>query len=142
MGGVGLVACLLDWGAVGGLEIPNLDVARQIELHPTQFSEVAAICAQWCLRLNRIPKYISIADAGEADRWITLPLGGMSSKPIFDEFDAETYGRLLAAFTGNDLDAVWYRDTDQLWTTLTTPEGKPLQVTSADDIGFRPPARP
>ncbi len=139
MGPVGLVACLLDWGAVGDLEIEKLGTARQLELHPTQFCEVAALCAHWLTRLNRVPKYLSVGGEGSPDQLITLPLGGMSNKPIFDEFDFETYAHLLALFTGNDLGRVWRRETEQVWSSLTTPDGTPLQVPSVEGVAIQPP---
>lgn len=142
MGSVGIVACLLDWGAVAELQLDQVEFAKQFELHPTQFSEVAAICAYWLSRLNRVPKYMSVGRPGAADQLITLPLGGMSGKPIFDEFAPEQYGRLLALFTGNDLERIWYPDTDQLWTGLHTPDGKPLRLSQADaDSAMRAPVR-
>jgi hypothetical protein len=142
MGSVGIIACLLDWGAVGELQLEQVEMARQLELHPTQFGEVAAICAHWLSRLNRVPKYMSIGRLGGPDQLITLPLGGMSGKPIFDEFSPEAYGQLLALFTGNDLDRVWYSDCDRLWTGLHTPDGKPLQMSRADaGLAMRAPER-
>jgi hypothetical protein len=141
MGRVGVVACLLDWGAVGDLQLEHLEIARGLELHPTQFMQVAALSAHWRRRLNRIPKHIAISGRGSADQLITLPLAGLSSKPIFDEFDVEDYARLLAVFTGFDLERVWYRDTAQLWSSLTTADDKPLQAPSVDDVAIEPPMR-
>ena len=86
---------------------------------------------------------MSVGRPGAADQLITLPLGGMSGKPIFDEFAPEQYGRLLALFTGNEsLERIWYPDTDQLWTGLHTPDGKPLRLSQADaDSAMRAPVR-
>lgn len=60
LGGVGLIACLLDWGATAEAGIDHLEAAREIDLHPTQFCEVAAVCADTLMRLNRAPKYIIV----------------------------------------------------------------------------------
>jgi hypothetical protein len=142
MGTVGIIACLLDWGAVAGSDLDQVALARELELHPTQFSEVAAICAYWLSRLNRVPKYMAVGRPGGSDQWITLPLGGMSGKPIFDEFEPELYGRLLAEFTGNDLERVWYPDTDELWSGLHTADGTPLQLSRGDaGMAMRAPKR-
>jgi len=142
MGRVGIVACLLDWGAVSEIGLDQIATARQLDLHPTQFAEVAAVCAHWLSRLNRVPKYISVGGAGTPDQMVALPLGGMSNKPIFDEFSPEAYARLLALFTGNDLDAVWDQDSGQLWTGLYTADGTPLQLSRADaEKLLRAPAR-
>lgn len=142
LGGVGLVACLLDWGAVANASVAQLEVASQLVLHPTQFSEVAALCAHWHIRMNRTPKYISIAGEGaRPDQLITLPLGGMSSKPIFDEFDPELYAHLLALFTGFPIERLWYADRGELWTSLEA-DRKPLQLPDVDTHQVEPPMPP
>jgi hypothetical protein len=140
MGNVGLIACLLDWGAVGDLQLDHLHIARGLESHPTQFAQIAALCAHWRRRLNRVPKHIAISGRGSADQLITLPLAGLSTKPIFDEFDVEDYAHLLAHFTGYDIERLWYRDTRQLWMSLTTADDKPIQAPSAD-LAIEPPIR-
>jgi|SRR5947209_7690681 len=138
LGKVGLVACLLDWGALAGAGVAQLDVARQLELHPVQFNEVAALCAHWHIRMNRSPKSLAIGGEGSPDQLITLPLGGMSSKPIFDEFDAELYAHLLSQFTGFPIERLWHTETEQLWTSLEA-DGSPLQLPSLEDYRIEPP---
>jgi hypothetical protein len=71
-----------------------------------------------------------------------LNAGFLPKSGDFDEFAPEQYGRLLALFTGNDLERVWYPDTDQLWTRLHTPDGKPLRLSQADaGSAMRAPVR-
>jgi hypothetical protein len=141
LGRVGLIGCLMDWGAVAQLEPELLSEVRQQRLHPTQFAEVAALCAHWRARLNRTPKYMSIAGNQGRDQVIVSPLTGLAGGPIFDEFDPELYANLLARFTHNELDQVWNPETNQLWTSLRTPDGQPLQAPS-DVVSIRPPGWP
>ena len=65
----------------------------------------------------------------------------MSSNPIFDEFDPELYAHAFALFTGYDLDEVWWRDKKQLWSSLQTPDGEPLQLPTIEDQEIKPPKR-
>jgi hypothetical protein len=141
LGRVGLIGCLMDWGAVAQLEPDLLSEPRQLRLHPTQFAEVAALCAHWRARLNRTPKYMSIANAQGRDQVTVAPLAGLAGGPIFEEFDPELYANLLARFTHTELDQVWNRETNQLWTSLRTPGGQPLQVPS-DGVSIKPPGWP
>jgi hypothetical protein len=143
-GNVGVAACLLDWDSVRGMKFDLLSENSERTLHPTQFWELAAFCAHWRARLNRIPKYISMGGDGGPDQLITLPLGGMSSKPIFDEFDPRLFAELLAAFTCTPIELVWNPADEQIWTSLHDEKRAPLMV-DVNEIplivppGFVPP---
>lgn len=45
VGSVAVLGHLLDWGAMRGLQVPGFQMARSLELHPIQFTEVAALGA-------------------------------------------------------------------------------------------------
>jgi hypothetical protein len=118
-----LVATLLDWGAMAeALDHPRFDAASRIALHPFQFAEIAAYGAYTSMKFNRTPKYL-IANEGERDHIFVLPIGGLSSKPVFDDFDPEEYARVLADFLGAELKDV-YRD-GGVWTALRDDNGDP-----------------
>jgi hypothetical protein len=139
MGHVGLIACLLDWGTVADIKAPILDSIGDLVLHPVQFQEAAALYAHWRTRFNRVPKYVIAAGNGEADQWITLPLGGMSGLPIYDDFDPETYAHMLGLFTGFELDRIWNQESGQLWSSFRSADGAPLQMPSIEAASIEPP---
>ena len=139
MGGVGLVACLLDWATVADIEAPILESIDELVLHPIQFQEAAALYAHWRTRFNRVPKYMIAAGNGEADQWVTLPLGGLSGLPIYDDFDPETYAHILALFTGFEVDRIWNPDSGRLWSSFRSPEGELLQMPSIEAARIEPP---
>ena len=49
--------------------------------------------------MNRTPKYITILPSEEGQRVTvaSLPIGGLSTKPIFDEWNPLEYAKLLAS---------------------------------------------
>jgi len=59
-----------------------------------------------------------------------LPIAGMSSKPVFDDFDREEYAQVLAGFLNFDLEDVY--DGDGVWTCLRDDEGNPKFISLAD----------
>ena len=140
LGPVAVVGCLLDWGSVGGaLHIEDVDAAKTFELHPVQFSAIAALLAHWRIRFNRVPKYIIGSGPDDRpDQLITMPIGGMSGLPVFDEFEPELYGNLLAAFTGFPVDRVSNRETKTLWNPLRNTEGRLIRVPNIEEYRFEP----
>ncbi|HEY5709503.1 MAG TPA: hypothetical protein VIS51_08920 [Solirubrobacterales bacterium] len=141
LGPVGLVGCLLDWGSVAGaLDIKDVAEAQSIELHPTQFLQVAALLAHWRIRFNRVPKYMIGGGSGDGpDQLITMPIGGLSGLPVFDEFEPDLYANLLAAFTGFPLDRVRNAAKKTLWNTLKKPDGSLAGVPNIEEYRFEPP---
>lgn len=117
MGDIGIMAALQDGGAQRSLLGGIGDFAR-IPLHPLQFRELMSQITYRGILFNRIPKYISFAD-GKGAATMQLPLGGLSSKPLFDQWDNSVYAVLLAHYTGIPIDDVspqpnkvrtWIRD--------------------------------
>jgi hypothetical protein len=97
MNDVGVVAALQDNGAVRNLGEKALGIqkARKLALHPIQFSEVVARVFYQASLLNRVPKYMSVSSPGGTMEVISLPVQGLSSKPVFDRWDIEQYARAL-----------------------------------------------
>jgi hypothetical protein len=98
MNDVGIVGVLQDNGAVGSLHDKSLgiDDARKLELHPIQFSEVAARIFYAASLINRVPKYMTISSPEKEMEVVALPLQGLSSKPVFNSWKIEDYARLLS----------------------------------------------
>jgi hypothetical protein len=127
LGSVVILASLLDWGAMEQvLDHPKFDAARMIELHPFQFAELSAYGIYTAFKFNRVPKYL-IAGGPEYDEIIVMPLGGLSTKPVFDPFDAEEFAPLLAQTIDADLDQVYVEGVG-LWTCITDEEGEPKTI--------------
>lgn len=98
MSNVGVVAALQDNGAVRmvGEKGIGIHYARKLRLHPVQFSEVAAKIFYAASLLNRVPKYITVSDSSENMEVVSLPLQGLSSKPVFERWEIADYARLLS----------------------------------------------
>lgn len=127
-----VVATLLDWGAMAdALNHPKFEAAAALELHPFQFAELAAYGAYTSYKFNRTPKYL-ISNDGERDHMFVLPIGGMSTKPVFDEFDPEDYARVLAGFLNVELEDVY--DGDGVWTCLRDDDGEPKFISLENEL--------
>lgn len=104
LGNRGLIATS-DGGALE-LELGQL-VKRDaaVKLHPVQFNEMGARLFYKSSLFNRTPFYITMHH-GKGYHVMQTPLGGLSSRPIFDTWDHPTYAHYLAAFMGTDVDRV------------------------------------
>ena len=66
-------------------------------LHPIQFEEFNARIFYSAYLFNRLPEY-HILPAGDTTYIEDMPLRGMSSKPLFDDWQNKTYGQVLENF--------------------------------------------
>lgn len=122
MGSIGLICCLQDGGAVR----PTLDHAlRKYErhkLHPLQFLEIAAVVNYTACLLNRVPKYVSVGN-NDQQHTLCLPLGGFSTKPIFDDWQEEDFVKVLASYCKVPLEEAYMPAYGTRMTFLNRPDG-------------------
>lgn len=93
----GLVICLQDNGAN---KLYHQEIEKEIggkELHPIQFEEFCARVFYSAYLFNRLPEY-NVLEVGDDIFLEAMPLRGMSSKPLFDDWMAKTYGQVLENF--------------------------------------------
>jgi len=124
VGRVALLAVLGDGGASQTFESSYNDITS-LDLHPLQFRELCAHFAYRATLATRTPKYVTIE--GTPHQTIQLPLAGFSTKPLFDDWDFETYAQYLSRFTGVPLNEIWFAPSN-VWTWLHGHDGKPLYL--------------
>jgi hypothetical protein len=93
----GLIICLQDNGAN---KLYHQEVISKIgdeKLHPVQFEEFSARVFYSAYLFNRLPEY-NILEVGDEVFLEAMPLRGMSSKPLFDDWINKTYGQVLENF--------------------------------------------
>lgn len=125
MGEIGIIAVLQDGGAVKELE-GSLNTHKTIDLHPIQFRELAAQILYKGMLMNRTPKFVNNQYKNKVETFMS-PLGGLSAKPIFDEWDNETYTMILSHFTSVPLEHC-RPGKDKAWTWLADKNGKSLFI--------------
>lgn len=125
IGPIGIVAVLQDWGALEGHAWAQLERAKEIELAPLQFRELMAIGRFWAYKFNRVPKYLVDQRDGKGHVMV-MPLGGLSGKPLWDEFDHDEYAHMLAATIGVPVERVQVGD--QLRTFLKDDDGNLISL--------------
>jgi hypothetical protein len=95
IGKVGIIACLQDGGAVKYAFGERYEEYKELELHWTQFAEVTAQTFYDLNRFNRVPKFM-LVEGKERVHVVLSPLGGLSGKPLFEEWNIEGYAQALA----------------------------------------------
>lgn len=118
MGTVGIVAVLKDGGAQKPL-FPGMKLQRR-RLHPIQFREVIAQVTYRAMLFNRTPKYL-IKD-GDPKTVIQMPLGGLSGKPLYEEWNQNHYAQTLSQITGIPIEHL-FRPPDRVMTWLWNSDG-------------------
>ena len=94
---LGIIACLQDNGANLTYHEEVLSLVKDQKLHPIQFEELCGRFFYSCYLFNRLPDYmISFMD----DRFYIepMPLLGVNSRPVFDNWQAKTYGQVIENF--------------------------------------------
>jgi len=93
----GIIACLQDNGTNGNYNRPTLEKIAGKSLHPIQFQEVCARFFYSNYLFNRLPEY-TIMEVEDTIFIESMPLRGMSSKPLFDIWNNKTYAQVLENF--------------------------------------------
>ncbi|MDP2174471.1 MAG: hypothetical protein Q8K70_01030 [Bacteroidota bacterium] len=125
MGEIGIISSLQDCGATQKLE-DLIQHHRDIDLHPLQFREMIAKILYKRFLMNRIPKFINIQN-GESTETISLSLQGLSSKPIFDDWDNDVYSKILSEITGVALE-ICQPEKGKVWTWLMNADGNSIFI--------------
>lgn len=102
IGNVGLICVLQDGGASKHFE-KHLKTYFEIPLHPIQFRELTAKILYKSMLFNRNPKFMSYEVDDHIETFMS-PLGGLSGRPIFDEWDNDIYGQILSQLTNVPLE--------------------------------------
>jgi hypothetical protein len=122
VGKVAIIGALQDSGSLSAYFAELQQRFRHIALHPLQYLEIVARLAYQASLFNRIPKYVSSADAGRLV-FRQMSLAGLSAKPIYDTFDEAQYAQVLSQITGLSL-AQLYPSANRVMTWLTDIDGK------------------
>lgn len=109
VGEVGLIAVLQDGESQKLLNDSILTNFYKIDLHPIQFQEVSSIICARANLFNRTPKFISIENKGVLSTMMS-PIQGMSSKPVYDEWDMGLYAIILSHFTHQKIEDLYDGD--------------------------------
>jgi hypothetical protein len=96
----GLIICFQDNGANRQYHREILEKTESQTLHPIQFEEFSGRVFYSAYLFNRLPEY-NIMLVGEEVYIEAMPLRGISSKPLFDDWQNKIYGQVLESFWKN-----------------------------------------
>lgn len=94
---LGLIVCLQDNGTSAKYHDEVLAKVEDNSLHPIQFEEICARFFYSCYLFNRLPDYTILA-TDEKVFIEPMPIVGVNSRPVFDHWQAKTYGQVLENF--------------------------------------------
>ncbi|WKK59124.1 hypothetical protein [Sphingobacterium sp. BN32] len=93
----GLIATLQDNGTNAIYHEEALALTKGKKLHPVQFEEIGAKYFYTAYLFNRLPEY-TYMEVGDKVYVEPMPLNDWTMKPIFDNWQAKTYGQVLENF--------------------------------------------
>ena len=96
----GLIICLQDNGANKKYHREMLEKIENEVLHPIQFEEFCGRVFYSAYLFNRLPEY-NVLPVGDDIYVEAMPLRGLSSKPLFDDWVNKIYGQVLESFWKN-----------------------------------------
>ncbi len=96
----GLIMCMQDNGANQHYHREALEKIKDSVLHPIQFEELNGRVFYSNYLFNRLPEY-DILPVDDQIYIEAMPLRGMSSKPLFDDWLNKIYGQVLESFWKN-----------------------------------------
>ncbi|MFB2121696.1 hypothetical protein [Parapedobacter sp. 2B3] len=129
MNDFGLIACLQDNGANGAYNNAFVEPLTGRRLHPIQFEELCARFFYSAYLFNRLPTYM-VAPTADQVYIEPMSLMDMSMRPIFDPWQAKTYGQVLENFWkpwGYTLFEI-IKDPENPMSFLLTHEGQPIDA--------------
>jgi hypothetical protein len=115
MGDIGVVGVLQDGGTTEGIKNLFKDFSK-VPLHHLQFRELASKIIYQSLLFNRVPKYFTSSNKGFIET-IQMPIGGLSSKPLYDQGNALDYAHILSKYTEMPLQDI-YSEPSQVMTWI------------------------
>jgi hypothetical protein len=92
-----IIATLQDNGTHGIYHEDALEQVKGRTLHPIQFEEICARYFYSAYLFNRLPEY-TFMETAEKIFVEPMPLNDWTLKPIFDNWQAKTYGQVLENF--------------------------------------------
>lgn len=93
----GIIVSLQDNGVSSKYHDEVLKIVAKKTLHPIQFEELCARFFYSAYLFNRLPDY-TIMQTPEKVFIEPMPLVGVNSRPVFDHWQAKTYGQVLENF--------------------------------------------
>jgi hypothetical protein len=116
MGDIGVIACLQDNNSQEQIFEDEFRKIKKHSLHPMQFNElIARIFYKESLR-NRIPKYMTFLGKDHLEI-VSLPLVGLSSKPIYDDWILSEYAKWVSLYLNMDYNQC-FEPPDKVFSTL------------------------
>jgi hypothetical protein len=102
MGDVGVIAALVDGHAQEEIFRSYFrNLARRVRLHPIQFRELASKVIYKRHTMNRTPRFMTTwHEDGKWFQVLSLPVAGLSSRPVFDDWQNSEYARVLHFYVG------------------------------------------
>ena len=120
MGKVGILAALQDCGAQAFGAAAHFTALEKLHHHPVQFIESTATLFYQAGLLQRTPKFLTTEGNTTAE---VVHLPGLSTRPLYREWEALEFAHLLAFHTGKALEEV-FRPPSVILSCIRGPAGE------------------
>jgi hypothetical protein len=130
IGATAVIASLLDWGATaGGMSMRSVETARQLDLHPVQFEEVASVIAYAAAQFIGEFMY-SVYQGPDFDVLEPVLIRGAEApeRELFAPMSVRESAEVQAVFMGMPLADIYDDEQDVTWTCVTNADGTPNQI--------------
>jgi hypothetical protein len=130
IGSTAVIASLLDWGATAdGMSMRTVETARELDLHPAQFEEVASVIAYAASQF--IGEFMYAVHQGP-DFDVLEPVlirdAEVPEAPVFAPMSVCESAEVQAAFMGLPLHDIYDDERDVSWTCVTNADGTPNRI--------------
>jgi hypothetical protein len=121
MGQLGFLAAF-DGGAIALDSGESFSRFNEHPLHPVQFDELTAAFFYKASLFTRTPKFI-VAESPGSYRVTLMPIAGLSTKPVFGEWQPENFAQVFSFFSGIPLEKI-YPEQGRMLTLLRDADGE------------------
>lgn len=134
MGTLGILAAF-DAGAISMDAGDSFLRYAKHPLHPLQFEELGAAFFYKASLFDRTPKLI-VTETEGLHKIMIMPIAGLSTKPVFRDWDFHTFAQVLSIFTDTPLEQI-HPVPGKIMTWLRQQENDEFMHLSVDKIPYR-----
>lgn len=110
---------------------------QRYRLHPLQLEELGAAMFYKASLFDRVPKLMVSGDRKKGYQIMIMPLAGLSTRPVFREWDTAIFAEYLSAFTGMPLEHLAPNGGNRIMTFMTSPNSRRYKAISIKQHPYR-----
>lgn len=134
MGNIGMLAAF-DAGAISVDAGNAFSRYSEYSLHPLQFEELGAAFFYKASLFDRTPKFV-VTETDGLCKVMVMPVAGLSRKPVFKEWNPNSYAKVLSIFTGASIEQI-LPEPGKVMTWLRRQEDNEFMRIDIENVPYR-----